>query len=112
MDPNGVVSVQIQFHGELEQVALILSLVSPFYDTDRESEDEYEYIYGQFESEIIEINRRLGAETAGVFTHNNPAVFSSRALGHVLSSLKGGGIAVLSYQTIQDLKAGSVSKVA
>lgn len=112
MIPSDVVSIQIEFAGELELAAKFLSLRDPLFEADRDSDGEYEYIYGSFGNETIEINRAVRARTAGVITHNNPSFFSQEALAHVLSSFANNGVRVLSYQTLSDVQANHATNVA
>jgi len=112
MTQSDVVSIQIEFSGELEAAAKFLSLRDPLLDVDRDSDGEYEYVYGSFGNETIEINRAVRAQRAGVITHNNPSFFSQEALAHVLSSFEKNGVRVLSYQTLSDVEAGRATNVA
>ena len=96
----------------LEQLAEFMFLKQPVYDSDRDADGDYEYIYGKYGEETIEINRQIGRARAGVLTHNNPSCFSKAALEHVVAELKNQGAKLISYQTVNDIKNGSTTPYA
>lgn len=107
-----IVTIQIGYLGDLQQLAARLGLTDLQYETDFDDDrEEYEYVCGKLGVEILEINRQMNSETAGVFTHNSPSFFLGDTAALVISALKQHGASVVSYQTFDDVKSGRVTNV-
>lgn len=106
MNRDDVCRLELNYAGELEDLADCLRMVEPTYDQENDEEGLHEYIYGEVAGERVEAIRLVGEERAAIFSVGPPPFFSPSCLQRILRSLEEFNVQVTSYWTRDSLKAG------
>lgn len=103
MSRSDVISLQIDYSGNLEGLALDLQLQDITYDQEMTDGKLDEYVYGSVGAEIIEAIRPVDGTQTEIFRYQPAGAFSRECLAHILISIEKAGAKVTSYWTRETL---------
>jgi len=106
MDRDDVCRLELDYAGELADLASHLLMVGPIYDQESDGGVIEEYIYGEVSGERVEAIRVLGEHGTALIRLGPPQFFSAACLRHLLRSLTDFDVRVTSYWTRESLTMG------